>query len=134
MARFGKSSTRNLESAHPDLQRLFRKVVEKFDCSVICGARNEDAQTLAFVMGKSSVEYPNSKHNKIPSEAVDVIPYPFKAGDWNDLGKLYMFVGYVKAIADEMGIEIRVGADWDGDGNTKDQNFHDLPHFEIVLY
>jgi hypothetical protein len=31
-----------------------------------------------------------------------------------------------------MGIESRMGADWDGDFDTKDQTFHDLPHFELV--
>jgi len=63
------------------------------------------------------------------SLAVDVVPYPI---NWNDLPRFYMFVGYVKRIADELGITIRCGADWDMDGWSKDQKFHDLPHFELV--
>ena len=133
MPKFGKTSTQNLETAHPDLQRLFQEVVKRRDCSVICGHRAQEEQDLAYLSGKSTVQYPNSMHNKFPSLAVDAIPYPFSSEDWVDLGKLYIFVGYVLAVADDLDIKIRVGADWDGDGNTKDQNFHDLPHFELII-
>ena len=33
--------------------------------------------------------------------------------------------------AKEMGIDIRCGADWDGDNRTKNQTFHDIVHFEL---
>ena len=42
------------------------------------------------------------------------------------------FAGYVKRVADDLGIAIRWGGDWDGDGDFSDQTFHDLPHFELV--
>ena len=42
-----------------------------------------------------------------------------------------MFAGYVKGVAASLGIEIRIGADWNGNFTAKDQSFHDLPHFEI---
>jgi peptidoglycan L-alanyl-D-glutamate endopeptidase CwlK len=60
--------------------------------------------------------------------AVDVAPYPI---DWSDLKRFYNFVGFVRGVASQMNIPIRVGADWDGDFHWKDQKFHDLPHFEI---
>jgi peptidoglycan LD-endopeptidase CwlK len=31
-----------------------------------------------------------------------------------------------------MGIEIRWGGDWDGDGDLSDHKFNDLPHFELI--
>jgi hypothetical protein len=34
--------------------------------------------------------------------------------------------------AKELGIAIRCGADWDGDGLTSDQSFHDLAHIELT--
>ncbi len=129
MPRFGKTSNIRLNEAHPDLQRLFREVVKSWDCSILCGHRNERDQTEAFDAGNSSVEFPNSKHNAIPSRAVDVAPYPI---DWNDLGRFYMFAGYVLRTAEEMGIRIRYGGDWDGDKKTTDQTFNDLPHFELL--
>ena len=30
-----------------------------------------------------------------------------------------------------MGVDIRWGGDWNGDFNLKNQNFYDLPHFEV---
>lgn len=129
MPSFGSSSQNNLSQAHPDLQRLFNEVIKYFDCSVICGHRTKEKQDEAYNSGKSKVQFPDSKHNSLPSMAVDVVPYPI---DWEDTRRLYMFVGIVRGIAAQMGINIRCGADWDGDMEVKDQNFHDLPHFELV--
>ncbi len=133
MPNFGKKSSDNLNGCHPLLRQLFQMVVKKEDCAVTCGIRDKEAQEKAFNEGKSSKQWPDSKHNiKIEGElstAVDVPPYPI---DWNDLPRFYMFVGYVKAVADMMDIKIRCGADWDMDGWTDDQKFHDLPHFELV--
>lgn len=129
MPKFGKRSRYNLTTCHEDLQRLFNEVIKYFDCSVICGYRGGGEQDEAFHKGFSKLKFPESKHNKIPSLAVDVVPYPI---DWDDTDRLYMFVGFVKAVAVMMDISIRCGADWDGDMEVKDQNFHDLPHFELL--
>lgn len=43
-----------------------------------------------------------------------------------------MFAGYVMRVADELGIKLRYGGDWDGDKKTADQSFNDLPHYEIL--
>jgi len=44
-----------------------------------------------------------------------------------------LFAGFIKGVAASMGIKLRIGADWDGDFDTNDQNFHDIVHFEIKL-
>lgn len=131
MASFGSRSRNNLESCHPELQRLFNEVINYRDCSVICGRRGKADQDKAYNEKRSKVKFPDSKHNQTPSIAVDVVPYPDI--DWNDSGRFYLFVGLVQGIALKMDIKIRCGADWDSDGQVKDQNFHDLPHFELVL-
>lgn len=128
MAKFGNRSNVNLESCHDDLIKLFNKVVSGFDCSVICGYRNEADQNKAFNEKRSKVKFPNGKHNTLPSRAVDVVPYPI---DWNDTKRFYFFGGYVIATAKSMGIKIRWGGDWDGDTLVGDQSFNDLPHFEL---
>ncbi len=131
---FGRRSRENLAGCHTDLQRVFNKVVERFDCKVTCGRRGKEAQDDAFFgePQRSKVQWPNSKHNAEPpdlSDAADVVPYPV---DWKDLDRFYYFAGYVKAVAEEMGIELRWGGDWDGDTEVDDQTFFDLPHYEIV--
>lgn len=129
MPKFGQKSQERLATCHPDLQKLFNEVIKHVDCTVTEGHRGEEAQEEMFRTGRSKVRWGKSKHNSMPSLAADVIPYPV---DWQDHRRFYMFVGFVRAIAAQMGIKIRCGADWDGDFEVKDQNFHDLPHFELV--
>ena len=130
MYNYGKISRSRLETCHPDLQRLFNELIKDWDISIICGHRSEEEQNAAVARGNSKTLYPNSKHNQMPSLAVDAALYPI---DWEDTGRHYMFVGMVKQKAKDLGINIRCGADWDGDNDTDDQTFHDLPHFEVVL-
>jgi len=113
---------------HPKLQKIFYEVVKHFDCSVIEGRRLKAAQDDAYHSGRSKVKWPNSKHNPIPSQAIDVIPYPV---DWNDKDRFMVFGGFVKGIATSMGIKIRWGGDWDSDNDFHDQTFNDYPHFEL---
>ncbi len=129
MPSFGKRSKKNLSQCAQPLQDLFNEVIKDFDCSVICGHRNEHDQNEAFHSGRSKVEWQNGKHNSKPSCAVDVLPYPI---EWENTDRMYMFVGFVRGMANSMNIKIRCGADWDGDTKVKDQNFHDLPHFELI--
>lgn len=130
MPKFGRTSRARLETCHPDLQRVFNEVIKTWDCSILCGHRSEADQNAAYSKGASKLKFPKSKHNQYPSIAVDVAPYPI---DWNDLGRFYMFAGYVHRVAEEMGVSLRYGGDWDGDSRTTDQKFNDLPHFELKL-
>ena len=128
MPRFSKKSLSKLETCDKRLQDLFLRVVKKFDCTIIEGHRSKDRQNKLFKEGKSKLKYPKGKHNAIPSRAVDVAPYPI---DWNDRERFTYFAGYVLGIAYQMGLKIRWGGDWDMDTQVKDNNFDDLPHFEI---
>jgi peptidoglycan L-alanyl-D-glutamate endopeptidase CwlK len=109
--------------------RLFKEVIKHWDCTILCGHRGKELQNEYFHQGLSKKEFPNSMHNGTPSLAVDVAPYPI---DWEDTRRIYMFVGFVRGIAAIIDVPIRCGADWDGDMQVKDQNFHDTPHFEYV--
>ena len=138
MPQFGGTSKKNLYECEQDLIDLFEEVVRHYDCSIIEGVRSKEEQNKLFHGGKSKVEWPNSKHNvtdtQPQSRAVDVIPYPAVLDGvsiWNDLNRFYHFVGFVRGVAAHMGIEIRCGADWDGDNNLRDQSFNDLPHIEL---
>ena len=129
MYSFSKKSQVKLKTCHPDLQRLFNEVIKQRDCTVIQGWRSNEEQEEYYRTGKSKLRAGQSKHNKNPSLAIDVAPYPI---DWNNYRRFYHFGGYVKGIADSLNIPIRWGGDWDGDNNFKDQKFHDLPHFELI--
>jgi len=96
---------------------------------VIEGHRDRVKQMIAYQENKSTKPWPHSKHNTLPSLAVDVAPLPI---DWRDIKRFYMFAGFVRGVASQMKIPIISGADWDGDWDIKDQRLHDLVHFEIA--
>jgi len=128
MPKFSKKSKERLSTCDERLQTLFKEVVKHFDCTIVCGHRGEEAQNKAYKDGNSKKKYPHGKHNKLPSTAVDVAPYPI---DWDDRERFQFFSGFVLGTAKQLGINIRYGGDWDGDNQLKDNNFDDLVHFEI---
>ena len=127
---YSGTSKQRLLSCHPLLQRLFMSLAEDYDISILCGHRTEEEQEQAVASGASKTNYPDSKHNELPSLGIDAALYPVH---WNDVGRHYMFVGVVRERARQLGIKIRCGADWDSDFATNDQTFNDLVHFELVL-
>ena len=128
MPRFGKTSNSRLETCDMRIQKLFNEVVKHFDCSILEGHRGKKAQNKAYKEGKSKVVYPDGKHNQIPSVAVDAVPYPI---DWEDRERMTYFAGFVLGVALQMDLNIRWGGDWNMNTELKDNNFDDLPHFEI---
>jgi peptidoglycan L-alanyl-D-glutamate endopeptidase CwlK len=81
------------------------------------------------VEGKSKTRWPTSKHNAVPSLAVDLVPCPV---DWKDRERFILLAGIVIGIAWKLGIPVRWGGDWDGDSNIAEHSFQDLPHFELI--
>ena len=143
MPKFGRNSREHLETCHTDLQTLFNAVVEEIDCTVSCGHRNEEDQEKAVDEGFSKVHFPDGKHNALPSNAIDVLPWPV---DWNELSRFYWFSGWVLAKAEilrnvgEISHKIKWGGNWRGikDGkidfsyNRKSDVLDDLPHYELI--
>lgn len=129
MAQFSQRSLEKLVECDDRIQALFNEVIKHHDCIVLCGHRNEAEQNVAFKNGNSKLQWPNSKHNKKPSMAIDVAPYPI---DWNDRKRFYYFAGIVMGIAKQMNINIRWGGDFNMDNNLSNDSFLDLPHFEII--
>jgi peptidoglycan L-alanyl-D-glutamate endopeptidase CwlK len=116
----GKLSLYRLATCHPDLQRLIRAVangVEQGDLSyagvrditVLCGHRGEAEQDAAVARGASKTPWPRSKHNRSPSDAVDVAPYPL---DWSDTKAFDALHAYAAGVAHAMGIDL-LDIDWD---------------------
>lgn len=129
MPTFSKLSEQRLATCDPRLQRILREAIKSVDFTVLCGYRTEEEQEDAFRSGRSTVHFPNSKHNTIPSSAVDIAPYPV---DWKDTARFARLAGYIERIAHEQGVRIRWGGDWDQDWQTSDERFVDMPHIELV--
>lgn len=129
MPRYSKRSRERLETCDERLQRIFSRVIEICDNTILIGHRGEEEQNEAYRTGHSKVKWPEGKHNAIPSEAIDAAPYPI---DWNDRERFTLFAGLVLGVAEEMGIKIRWGGDWDRDWQINDNRFDDLVHFELM--
>jgi len=139
-----------LDTCCAGLIKLFSEVIKGYNCTVLCGRRNKEQQENAYIAERSKVRYAFSLHNRFPSMAVDVSPYPIPKNwgkiSWDlipkkqrktiqkeikELHKFYHFNGYVKGVADCNNIPIRQGHDWDSDNDFNDQSFDDLVHTEI---
>jgi len=134
---YSARSKDNIETCHPNIQRVLRKVLLKHDHVVLWGFRGQYEQDRAFSEGNSTKKYPHSKHNKMLSKAVDIAPYingRMVNGDQEgDIEQICYFAGYVMAVADEMGVSLSWGGNWDGDEVIlTDQKFDDLFHFELI--
>lgn len=120
MPKFGKKSLERLETVHPDLKRLAEALIKELDITVLCGHRGEKEQNQAFIDGTSKLQYPRSKHNSLPSRAIDLAPYPI---DWKDISRFNDMCTRIERIAKQLGIKIRLGRDF---------SFKDYPHIELT--
>lgn len=129
MYKFGTKSVSRLATCDVRLQEILNEAIKFIDFSVLCGHRGEADQNKAFRDGNSKLPYPNSKHNSYPSLAVDIAPYPI---DWDDTVRFAHLIGIMRGIARMKGYNLRVGIDWDADGEIRDHQFLDFPHIELV--
>jgi len=131
MPRFGKRSKERLKGVDAKLQNVLNEVVKYFDIAVIEGLRSQERQNELVAQGKSKTKF--GKH--VEGKAVDIAPYPI---DWKARDDFHYLGGFVLGMAASMGIKIRWGGDWNasslfkGQRTTKDNNFDDLVHFEIL--
>lgn len=130
---YGKTSRSNLGTAHIYLQMVLREALGLgiMDISIIEGHRGKAEQNRYYDLGKSKVEFPDGKHNKTPSDAVDAVPFVNGKVSWNKL-HCCVLAGIVLACAAKLGIKIRWGGNWDMDSEPiTDQDFQDLVHYEL---
>lgn len=124
----GAESNRQLDTCHPKIGKLIREVdrrlsklrVQRLDISAVCGHRGQAAQEQAFAAGNSDKHWPDSRHNTLPSTAVDVTPYPQM---WSDPELLMLLIGFILAVSVDLDIEIEVGALW---------HKRDRPHIQLT--
>ena len=144
MYKLGTKSMEQFETLHPDIQMILSYLIRYYDFSVLEGHRTKARQIQLHRDGKSKLDgiTSRSKHQSLPSMAVDIMPYKKGTNAFEDNEKerarFYTMMGMVKVIAAmllEQGLithQVRFGMDWDGDDTFRDQTFDDLPHFELV--
>lgn len=133
MRKWSRNSSRRLSTCTENVQWLMTVIRDEVaDISILDGYRGAYRQNKAFREGNSKVQYPNGKHNRKPSQAVDICPHPRP----KDERKLWAALGYIAGRAAEIGkrrgLTVRWGGDWDGDGDLTDQSFDDLFHIEVT--
>ncbi|PIR06673.1 MAG: peptidase [Candidatus Komeilibacteria bacterium CG11_big_fil_rev_8_21_14_0_20_36_20] len=123
MPLFSKKSKKNLIDTDYRLVNIAYKAIEIIDFSVIEGYRSETKQNKLFKEGFTKAQFPLSPHNKKPSRAIDLLPYPFQG--WENKEQFFLLAGVIKAIAHEQNIGIRWGGEF--------KSFFDGPHFELLI-
>lgn len=132
MPRFSTRSKTRLDTCDKKLQELMCAVVEIFDITILEGHRDEETQNEMVRQRKSRLPWPKSKHNSIPSRAVDIAPWiPGRGIDWDDIQHFHYMAGLVMGVAARMNIKIRWGGDWNRNQYSGDERFLDLVHFEL---
>ena len=128
--RWSYGSRVKLEQLDTRLRLVVGRVRDVRDISIVTGHRGEEEQQLMVKLGRSKVNYPDSKHNTMPALAVDVQPYPYNEKSLRE--DLSYIAGLFVAFGKAEGVQIRWGGDWDRDGETADNSFDDLFHFEVT--
>ena len=155
IAKYGRSSLARIGTCHPDMIRVLMEAerISPIDLTVIEGLRAQARQRALYAQGRTepgrivtqidgvsrrskhqavskvSGEPVSDDHPDAVSLAVDIGPHPL---DWNDAFGFGVVYAVMMQAAVNVGVRIRGGADWDGDGDRADQRFDDYPHFELV--
>lgn len=131
---FSQQSKDVLAQLDDRLQKVLLTAIEIVDFKLYEGFRDKARQNEMYRTGASKLKWPQSKHNRRPSAAVDLAPYPLESiqnlSD-DDRARFYYVAGVIVTIGRACGIQIRWGGDWDGDDIFSDNDFDDLMHFEL---
>ena len=145
MYQFGSTSIKRLSTCNEPLQQVMKLAISRspVDFGIAQGHRSVEEQQELYAQGRTKpgnvVTYVDgikkqSNHNLKPSNAADIYGWVNGQATW-DKDHLVFLAGIIMAAANELGIVLRWGGNWDGDGEIiSDQNFIDLPHFEFEGY
>lgn len=121
--KWSKASLAKLATCDARLQAMADMMLSRseFDLTITCGHRGEKEQQDAFDKGTSKAKFGQSKHNNLPSLAVDICPYPI---NWNDKDERWRKMALnAMWCAGRLGFEIVWGGDF--------KSIKDMPHFEL---
>jgi peptidoglycan L-alanyl-D-glutamate endopeptidase CwlK len=135
----GPKSLAKLDGVHPDLVRVVKRAIAitRQDFVVLEGIRTPARQAELYAQGRTKpgpkVTWTMTSNHFRKADgyghAVDLCPFPV---DWNTPSKFDAIADAMEAAADELGVAIRWGANWDGDGKRREAKETDSPHFELA--
>lgn len=134
--RFSKRSLDNLVGVHPDLVKITHRALElsPYDFIVTEGLRSVEQSAQNIKNGKSFLKDPkSSKH--VQGRAVDFAPLKDGKIDWNDLAVFEAVAKAFQKAADELGVPVKWGGDWNQNGDYRDEikrGTFDGPHIELM--
>lgn len=139
MYMLGEKSLNRLQGVHPNLITVVKRAITitEQDFMVLEGVRTLKRQAELYAQGRTApgqiVTWTmRSRHFVQPDgygHAVDLVPWPV---DWNTPTKFDAIAAAVFSAAQELGVTVRWGADWDGDGNPRERGESDSPHWELA--
>lgn len=133
MFKLGNTSLARLKGVDETLVNVVKRAIEisEIDFSVLEGLRTLTRQRELYAQGRTTpgkIVTWTLKSKHIMGKAVDLVPYPL---DWNDLGKFDKIKKAMFQAAEEQGVNLRWGADWNSNGKPREKGEFDSPHFEI---
>jgi len=139
---FSRTSIKRLSTCEKKIQKVFELAIKRteIDFGIACGERSVSEQQQLYAQGRTGpgpiVTYVDginkkSEHNYSPSRAVDIYAFVDGKATWNEKYLIYLG-GVITACAIQLGVSLTWGGNWDNDGIIiNDQNFQDLPHYQL---
>ena len=133
MPAFSERSLNNLAGVHPDLQTIFHKVIEDFDCTIIEGLRTQERQQELYARGRwepgeivTHLDGVKRRSRHQDGMAVDAVPWPL---DWEDEERFQKLGWFVLNTATDLKLAGKIDHEitWGGLWRWKD-----YPHFELL--
>ncbi|MNG65691.1 D-alanyl-D-alanine carboxypeptidase [compost metagenome] len=129
--RFSLRSEGNLKGVNPALVKVVRRALEltTVDFIVIEGVRTRARQQELWNQGRTTpgkIVTRTMKSKHLEGNAVDLLPVT----GWENLSSFKAVSIAMFQAANELGVKITWGADWNGNG-IQEKGEDDSPHFEL---
>lgn len=155
----GPTSRKRMEGVDPNLVRVFERAAAQatkdLDFFILEGVRSKEQMFINYGKGRTAAQctakgvpavYAKPKENKVTwlndplasnhrvmpdgwGKAIDAAPYPL---DWNDSKRFQKMAELILKCANELGVKVRWGRDWNMNGRYEEKGETDGPHFELV--
>lgn len=132
--RMSDRSIQRLAGVHVDLQALVHYAISvstvDFGVTRTGGRRDAETQRELFDAGKSKKDGVRRLSRHQTGHAVDVYAVRDGKADWSMRTALEVHDAFAAA-SRALGVSLRWGGDWDGDGEWRDERFLDALHHEL---
>jgi peptidoglycan L-alanyl-D-glutamate endopeptidase CwlK len=130
--RLSERSLSRLQGVDSALVAVVQRAIEltSVDFSVIEGLRTPQRQRELYAQGRTTpgpVVTWTLKSKHIDGQAVDLLPVT----GWGTAAAFESVASAMFAAADELGVKLRWGRDWNGNG-VQERGETDSPHFELI--